>query len=105
MWPSKTEEGDKGIKTVHQHSLASLLSQITKAAVDSFKPKLTVPSCLVELVWTGGEQQQQLRHKVTLKGAKYPAYFSIRYDPPVVGKCNIILIMHAMTIIITTLLS
>ena len=89
MWPSKTEEGGRGIKKIHQQPLASLFSQITKAAVDSFKPKLTVPSCLVELVWIGGERQQQLRHKVTLEGAKSPAYFSIRYDPPIVGKCNI----------------
>ena len=61
----------------------SLSYQITKREVDQFKPGLTIPSCLVRLEWTGGEQvpPQRLRHRVTLKGAKFPAFFHIRYDP------------------------
>ena len=40
--------------------------------------------------WTGGEQLQLLRHKVTFNGAKTPAYFHIRYYPKVAGKGRVI---------------
>ena len=65
--------------------------QITKIDVDHFKPGFTIPSCLVWLEWTGGEQvpPQRLCHKVTLKGAKFPAFFHIRHDPQAIGGCNI----------------
>ena len=76
------------------HSSNNLFSffKIAKAVVDKFKPKLTIPSCVVELEWTGGEQvpPQQLRHKVTLKGTKSPMYFHIRHNPQAVGGCALL---------------
>ena len=65
--------------------------QITKEDVDGFKPKLTIPSCLMYLEWTGDKdiQPQRLCHKVILKGAKSPAFFHIQHDPQAVGMYNI----------------
>lgn len=52
---------------------------------------MTIPSCLVQLKWTGSEPPQQVCHKVTLKGTKSPAYFHICHEPQtVVGMHNVI---------------
>ena len=74
-----------------QYEYHPLSFQIMKGEVDQFKPELTIPSCLMELEWTGVEQvqPQRLRHQVMLKGAKSPAFFHIRHDPQAVGGCNI----------------
>ena len=75
--------------TVQSSNYYPLSFQIVKAHVDQFKPGHTgiIPSCEVELVWTGGEQvlPQQLRHRVTLTGTKPLTYFHIRHDPQAVG--------------------
>ena len=78
------------ISSIYMYSVIPFSLQIIKEDVDQFKPELTIPSCLVELQWTGGEQvpPKQLRHKVTLKGAKSPAFFHIRHDPPTAGEGN-----------------
>ena len=70
-----------------------LYLQIAKAHVDQFKQELPIPSCLVKLQWTGGKQvpPQPLRHKVTLKGAKPPAFFYILHDPQTAGEGNSII--------------
>ena len=70
--------------------------QIVKVSVDQFKPKQMIPSRLVELQWTDGEQvrPKQLRHKVTLKGAESPAFFHIRHDPQTAGESNSITHSH-----------
>ena len=66
-------------KHSHIQAYFFLSHQITQAEVDQFKPKLTIPSCMMELQWTGGEQvpPQPLRHRVTLLGTKPSAFFYI----------------------------
>ena len=78
------------------HSNIFLFSQITKEDVDQFNAGLTIPSCSVELLWTGGEQvsPRALRHEVTLIGTKSPTFFHIRHDPQPVGMCAIVLHDH-----------
>ena len=50
-----------------------------KEDVDTFERGMEFSNCKLELQWTGGEQIQQLSHKVTISGVERPTFFYIRY--------------------------
>ena len=52
-----------------------LSMQIAKADVDSFKPGQWLPSCQLELKWSGEGRATYLSHLVELQGAKKPHNF------------------------------
>ena len=50
--------------------------------------KLRVPACTFMLEWMSEGQQQQLFHKVAIKGAKEPDnVLAMRYYPETAGMC------------------
>lgn len=65
--------------------------QILKVDVQNFQPGKSVPACYIELEWIYGGLQQQLFHRVTIKGAERPQnVFIMRYYPETPGMSYVV---------------